>query len=347
MENKVRAVGIGLVGAGAFGQFCLDAFATMPEVRIVAVADIDHTLAQTVAERYGAQGYNSLESLLENPSVEIVALNTPPYLHAEQGAAILRARRHLFCEKPLALTLADGQQLIRLAEENDVLLSVDYVMRHNPFWEAARTLAQSGVLGELRHMDLSNHAAGLALPAHHWFWDTSKSGGIWIEHGVHFFDAFTWVSGQPGEITGSQTFKSADGVANRVEALARFGEVAAHFYHAFDQSKQTEQTTVRLTLEHAYLTLREWVPTSLEILTTVSPDKFSAQLPGELSITQRDDGRFSIRAYAPEGKSSIYRQCIQAGMLDLVKAVLSPSHKLMVTGAHGLESLRLAIQASQ
>jgi predicted dehydrogenase len=339
-----QPVGVGLVGAGAYGQFCLEAFSQMPEVRIVAVADVDAERARTLAERYGAESYDSIGGLLDHPDVEIVALNTPPNFHAEQGVAVLKAGKHLFCEKPLALTIEEGERLVEAAKENHAHLTVDYVMRRNPYWEAAAALAQSGVLGALRHMDLANHAAGLELPADHWFWDKSKSGGIWIEHGVHFFDAFAWVAGESGQILASKAYYRPDSVNDRVEALAQYGPVAAHFYHAFDQSSHTEQTVVRLTFQHGYVTLNEWVPTSIEILTPVPFPELQPFLNGSLEH-QAVDGKTWAKAYALEGKSAVYRQCIQAGMRDLAAAVRDSSHPLAVTGEHGLESLRMAVAA--
>ncbi len=336
--------GIALVGAGAFGQFCLKAFAAMPEVRIVAVADIDGERAREQASQYGARPCTDLTDLLADPEVAIVALNTPPYLHHAQGLAVLRAGKHLFCEKPLALTEAEAEALIRAAEEHGALLTVDYVMRHNPFWAAAAALRESGVLGALRHMDLANHAAGLELPDDHWFWASEKSGGIWIEHGVHFFDAFAWVAGQPGVITASQAFTRPDGVIDRVEALARYGATAAHFYHAFDQSGATEQTTVMLTFERGYVILREWVPTSLELLTPVSPDRWQAFLPGEMVLTPQPDGRFHAMTRAPEGKSAVYRASIQAGLRNLIRAIQG-QEPLRVSGQNGLDSLAMACRA--
>jgi predicted dehydrogenase len=343
----MQPVGIGLAGAGAFGVFCLDAFAAMPEVHIAAVADVDADRARSLAAKHYATFYDSLDALLADSSVEIVALNTPPYLHASQGLAVLTAGKHLFNEKPLALTLEDGATLIAEAAARDLRLTIDYVMRWNPYWEAAAKLTRDGVLGQLRHMDLTNHAAGLDLPADHWFWDKSKSGGIWVEHGVHFFDAFAWVAGMPGQITASQSFTRADGTTDRVEALGRFGDAAAHFYHAFDKSGQTEQTTVNLTFERGYLTLREWVPTSIELLTTVDPAALRAYLPGKVAEPERVGPQYRVYAFAPEGKSAIYRASIQAGMRDLARAVCERTHTLAVTGQDGLESLRLAIQAEQ
>jgi predicted dehydrogenase len=341
-----KPVGIGLVGAGGFGRFCLEVFAAMPEVRIAAIADVDETRAHELASKYGAHAYHSVNDLLRDESVQIVALNTPPYLHAEQGLSSLQAGKHLFCEKPLALTVEDGEKLLRTAAENNLLLTVDYVMRHNPFWESAARLAQSGLLGKLRHMDLANHAAGLELPVGHWFWDKSKSGGIWIEHGVHFFDAFAWVSGQRGEIVSSHGYCRADGVNDRVEALAPYGDTGAHFYHAFDKSSKTEQTTVQLTFERGYVTLREWVPTSIEILTDVDANALNPLLPGMITRSQQN-GCEIVRAFEPNGKSFLYQRCIQTGMSNLVAAVRDSQLPLSVTGAMAVESLRMAITAEQ
>jgi predicted dehydrogenase len=302
--------------------------------------------ADELAAKHHAHAHYSLESLLADPTVEIVALNTPPYLHGSQGLTVLEAGKHLFCEKPLALTVECGETLIRTAETNRLRLTVDYVMRRNRFWQAAASLRRDGVLGALRHLDLANHAAGLTLPADHWFWDADKSGGIWIEHGVHFFDAFAWVAGTEGEIASSAAYRR-DGVIDRVEALAHYGSAAAHFYHAFDQSGQTEQTTVTLAFERGYVTLREWVPTSIEILTTQPLDALQTYLPGEVESRVQADGRTFARAFAPEGKAAVYRACIQDGLRDLAQAVRDPNHALAVTGREGLASLRLAVDATQ
>ncbi|MBX3064790.1 MAG: Gfo/Idh/MocA family oxidoreductase [Anaerolineae bacterium] len=345
----LKPLGLALVGAGAFGDFCLAAFAEMPEVKIAAIVDVDLERAQQFADRYQAVPYQLLSEALKNNEISIVALNTPPFLHAAQGLEVLNAKRHLFCEKPLALTVEDGEAMIAAATENGVLITVDYVMRQNPYWQTAAALAQSGILGKLRHMDLANHAAGLSLPMDHWFWNASKSGGIWIEHGVHFFDAFSWVADQRGHVVGSQAFHRSDGAVDRVEAILQYGDVAAHCYHAFDQSGSTEQTTVRLTLEHGYITLNEWVPTALELSTTVMPELWKPYLPGTVEISEREvlaATIYEVRAFSPEGKSAVYKRSIQDGMLNLVKAIRDPRWKLMVTGEYGLESLRTAAAAT-
>jgi predicted dehydrogenase len=338
------SLGIALVGAGAFGRFCLDAFSKMRELRIVAVCDIDLPRAEEMAKLYGAAAYSSLEALLRNPEVQIVALNTPPHLHAKQGAMILEAGKHLFCEKPLALTMAEAEKLVALAESKKLLLSVNYVMRHNPLWQQVAKFRETGVFGKLRHMNLANHAAGLELPDNHWFWDKAKSGGIWIEHGVHFFDAFAMVAGEAGEIVASQFFEDARGYVDRVEAIARYGDTAAHFYHGFDQSSITEQTITTISFENSYISLNEWIPTELTIVSSIPHSDFHLNFRGQRQLRQFGDGRFGLSLKLAD-KSLVYQESIQAGMRDFIRSVENPQKPLIVQSRFALESLQMAIAA--
>lgn len=343
----IEPVGIGLVGAGAYGEFCLAAFAEVPEVRIAAICDTNAARAERFAGQYGVPAYTSLDALLEDANVEIVALNTPPFLHAQQGLRALEAGKHLFCEKPLALTMPEGEALANAAQRAGTRLTVDYVMRQNPLWTAAANIAASGVLGKLLHMDLANHAAGLSLPSNHWFWDKRKSGGIWVEHGVHFFDAFTWVAGIRGHITASNAFTNDAGHTDRVEAVAMYGETAAHFYHGFTHSGVSEQTTAHLTFQHGYLTLHEWVPTIMELtaLTSETASILRAALPGEVNVEPTQHDLYCVTARLTEGKSAVYRECVQHGIRDFALGVRLPHHVLSVNVDHALDSLRLAVEA--
>jgi predicted dehydrogenase len=340
-----RPFGLALVGAGAFGAFCLDSYSTLPEVQIRAVVDTNLARAEELAALHSARAYDNLNALLDDADVSIVHVSTPPSSHGPQGMAVLGAGKHLFCEKPLALTVQEGEALLRTARENRVFLTVNYVMRHNPFWAAVAALTRNRTLGELRHIDLANHAAGLSLPPDHWFWDPSISGGIWVEHGVHFFDAFAWATGTDGTAVCGQLYQRGDGRTDRVEGLFQYGTTAVHCYHAFDKSSQTEQTTVRLTFDGGYVTLREWVPTSLELDTWVEPEKWRELLPGEITVSLAEDGRTFAVSRLKEDKPALYRRSIQAGMQDLVQAAGDPDHRLAVTGELALASLKTAIDA--
>jgi predicted dehydrogenase len=334
-----QPAGIALVGAGAFGEFCLAAFAQLAEARIAAIADTDAARAERFARQYGARACTQLADVLADPDVSIVALNTPPHLHARQGLAVAQAGRHLFCEKPLALNVAEGEALSQAFDAAGTLLTVNYVMRQNPLWKLAADLRQSGVVGDLLHMDLANHAAGRDLPPHHWFWDRARSGGIWVEHGVHFFDAFAWVAGEAGNVLAS------DAIApQRVACLARYGTTMAHFYHGFTHSGRDEQTTVQLTFERAHITLSGWVPTYVSILADVEPHHLEGLMPERYTLSEARGGRWLLTATLGD-KSAAYTESIQAGMRNLIAAI-HQQEALHVTAAQGLASLRMAEQAT-
>src|SRR5690348_5464372 len=111
-------VGIAMVGAGAFGQFCLRAFSAVDSIRIAAVVDTQLEQAQRLAGQYGADAYADMEPMLARPDIAVITLSTPPYLHGIQGLTVLKAGKHLFCEKPLAVTIDDAEVLIQAARAN-------------------------------------------------------------------------------------------------------------------------------------------------------------------------------------------------------------------------------------
>ena len=104
--------------------------------------------------------------------------------------AALRAGKHVICEKPLAMTVAQADEMIAEAQAADRLLVANLMQRYNPLSDAVGRLVESKVLGEPLHGSFENYASDENLGPDHWFWDRSKSGGIFIEHGVHFFDLF-------------------------------------------------------------------------------------------------------------------------------------------------------------
>src|SRR5258708_22501531 len=124
-------------------------------------------------------------------------------LHVPQVLAALEAGKHVICEKPLAMTVAEADTLIAMARKRDRVLVANLMQRYNPLFDAIKHLIQDQVLGELLHGYFENYASDENLPPEHWFWDRSKSGGIFVEHGVHFFDMFEgWLG--PGVVVAAQ-----------------------------------------------------------------------------------------------------------------------------------------------
>ena len=345
-----RALGIGLAGAGRFGAFCVEAFADLPGTRVVAVMDTDRSRAADVAPP-GARVHDNYEALIADPAVDIVHIGTPPFLHGPMARRAAEAGKHVFVEKPLATTIAEALAAVDAATASGVQLSIDYVLRHHPLHRLAIDLTRSNALGGLQAFALENFASSEALPADHWFWDPARSGGIQVEHGVHFFDlCLTLVGREPDAVSGTGQQRS-DGRTDRVAALLRFGDQsAATFYHAFNRTGATERTTIRLAFERGHVRIDGWIPTSLELdgrVAEASIESVRSWFPDGFEVGAPATGGMvpvRARAEAPD-RQGAYRLAVRAGMLDLV-ASIKGERPLHVTAADAVRSLNVAIRAT-
>jgi predicted dehydrogenase len=255
-------LGVGLVGCGAFGAYVLDAVADLPGLRIAAVADADTPRAQALAGRHGAAVCDGLDALLAREDVHVVAIATPPHTHADLTIRALRAGRHVFCEKPLALTAADAARAGDAARESGRVLVVDHVLRYNPLLRAVQKLTAEGLLERPRRFLFENDAADEDLGPDHWFWDPERSGGIFVEHGVHFFDAARALMGSVPESVQATAVRRAGGPVDMVvaDAVHPGGALATHL-HSFTHAHRAERQLMRLDHGFAQSLITGWIPT--------------------------------------------------------------------------------------
>jgi hypothetical protein len=226
-------VGLGLVGCGRFGAAILEAARELPGLAPVAVADRDPDRAAALAAAHRLDAVDP-RRLLDDDRVEVVAVATPPAGHARVALDALAAGRHVFCEKPLATRLEDATAVLRAtARPGAPRLTVDYVLRRNPLYALLGTL-QRELLGPPRRFAFENLASDEHLGPDHWFWDREVSGGILVEHGVHFFDACAWLLGSQPELVQAVEAARPGGPVDTVVATARHpGGATASFAHAF------------------------------------------------------------------------------------------------------------------
>jgi predicted dehydrogenase len=145
--------------------------------------------------------------------------------------------KHVFVEKPLATSLEEAQAAVDAAAAANVQLSIDYVLRQHPLHQLAIAIRRRDWLGDLQHFALENFASSERLPPEHWFWNPAMSGGIHVEHGVHFFDLSLALIGRMPEAVSGTAHRRADSRVDRVSGSLDFGERAlATFYHSFNRT---------------------------------------------------------------------------------------------------------------
>jgi predicted dehydrogenase len=301
---------VGLVGCGGFARFAVRQYRTLPGVSIEAVADIEPAAAERAAAELDAAVLPPRE-VLEHPALDLVYIATPPALHFEQAAAALSAGHHVLVEKPLATTVDEARELERLASERGLVCVANLLERYCPLAETVRRLLASGLLGDLVHGLFINDAADEGLGPRHWFWDRGISGGIFVEHGVHFFDLVaSWLG--PGRVvtasrsvrrpaisTGNGADASGGGCEEQVLATCRYpanhalelpGEprhpqagILFHFEHGFHQASLLDRQEMRLVFERGEVRLFDWVPTRGTLRALIDDEAaaaLSALLPG-------------------------------------------------------------------
>jgi predicted dehydrogenase len=153
-------------------------------------------LKHRAAEELETHAYKSLKATLSDPELDACILATPPYTHYRLGMQILQSGKHLFCEKPLALTVEHCDALLQAAQEAGRVLMVGQVLRLFPlFWQSKQWL-QAGVIGEPVAVHLQRRGYELNLFKEGWRADPKQSGGVLLEMNVHELDYLRWLFGE-------------------------------------------------------------------------------------------------------------------------------------------------------
>jgi predicted dehydrogenase len=132
---------VAVIGAGHMGRIHIQKLNALPDVEIAGVVDLEYSLAENMAKVYGVYPFTSYEKLLGK--VEGVIIATPTETHYSVAKAFLSGGAHVFIEKPITLTPAEGRRLIRMAEMLNLRLQVGHIERFNPaFQEAVRLITR-------------------------------------------------------------------------------------------------------------------------------------------------------------------------------------------------------------
>jgi len=188
------AVRIGFVGCGrATSGLHLPALRKLPTVEVAALADTDPAALEKAGSLApAAKRFADYRQLLELPDLDAVAVCVPVASHAEIALAALAAGRHLFIEKPLALTLEDCDRMIAAAAAAGRTAMVGFNMRHHRLIHEARALLADGALGPLE-LIRSVLTSDMIIPE--WRKARATGGGVLFELALHHYDLWRFLTG--------------------------------------------------------------------------------------------------------------------------------------------------------
>jgi myo-inositol 2-dehydrogenase/D-chiro-inositol 1-dehydrogenase len=185
---------IGIVGAGRIAQIMSAAYSRIRECRLQAVNDVIRGAAERHAARFNIPViYDDYRQLLASQDVDAVLVCVPTQLHEEITLAAAEAGKHIFCQKPMALTVEQCERMTQAAESNGVVLQVGFMLRFTPPFEEVKQRLEAGEIGNL--IAIRSAVFGWE-PTDEWFYDPSRGGGVLIDTIIHTFDLYRWYAGE-------------------------------------------------------------------------------------------------------------------------------------------------------
>ena len=191
---------MGLIGGGNMGKSLARGVAACEDGRIAAIADPADGVAEAAAEEIGegeVDTYTSVGEMLEREDIPAVIVAVPNFLHAEMTRRAAEAGRHVFCEKPMALNVADARAMIDACESANVKLMIGQVLRYLPPHVWVLDLIRSGDLGEPFGMQVSRIGGGWGKTYRSpWRLEKETCGGPLFEVSAHEIDLMRQVLGE-------------------------------------------------------------------------------------------------------------------------------------------------------
>jgi myo-inositol 2-dehydrogenase / D-chiro-inositol 1-dehydrogenase len=188
---------VGIIGSQFEADIHAASFQIMPEeAEVVAVASPTPGNAAQLAERYGIpRVFLDYRQMLAEKDIDMVTIAAPNSLHCQMTCDAARAGKHVVCEKPMAMTLAEADEMIATCRKEGVLLMYAEELFFTPKYVKAKEMADQGAFGKIHLVKQSEKHFG---PHGDWFWDVRRSGGgVFMDMGCHGVAFCYWFLGRP------------------------------------------------------------------------------------------------------------------------------------------------------
>ncbi len=187
---------VGIIGAGFMGSMHANVYSMLPDVKIVGIADIRGEKAKSLAAKFKTIPYYDPHQLISKQDVNVIDICLPTFLHKEFVIKAAENSKDIFCEKPIALTVEDADEMIEACKKNKVQLMIGHVIR---FWHEYRFLKKVYDRGD--YGDLKSLVCKRLSPTPTWGWENwllknEQSGGALIDLHIHDTDFVLYLTGK-------------------------------------------------------------------------------------------------------------------------------------------------------
>jgi predicted dehydrogenase len=190
--------GFAVIGCGGWGGLIAAEVTRVRHAELIGVVDESAPRAAEVADRLETQVIASAHDAFSDQRVDAVAIAVPNDLHVDLCRAALVAGKHVLLEKPMALTVAEADEVTELAQERGLILGVDHIQRYYEPLATLRQLVAEGELGELQAVSIARR--DFLERKTPWLQQRRRVGGLLYQSGCHEFDFVCWLCGDAVEI---------------------------------------------------------------------------------------------------------------------------------------------------
>lgn len=281
-----------IVGLGWWGKTITGRMKSSDEMRVTHAVDLYPDLHRDFADQNGLRLSGSLDEVLADADVDAVILCTPNTQHTAQVAAVARAGKHVFCEKPLALTRAEAEASVAICAEHGVTLGIGHERRFELAMLEVQRMVRAGELGTIMHSESSfSHDKLINVPVTDWRRSATESPAAGMTAmGIHLSDAYVNLFGPVTEVyamTAKRVLPGENG--DVVSVLLRFESGETAYLNAVLYTP--------LYLRFAVFGTKAWVEYRNETHPdTPGPSTLTVQVTGEPARVTTYDWTDSVRA---------------------------------------------------
>ena len=291
MNSSAKELTIGLIGTGFMGKTHVYGFAIADRVfdlpyrlKLVSVADVSEELAQSAALSLGFESATSnWMDLINDKDLDLISITSPNVFHKEMAIAALNAGKHVYCEKPLAPTLEDSEEMVHVAGQSKGKTQVGFNYLSNPMIVVARDLIKSGELGDIMSFRGIHAEDYMSDPENSYTWRHDPiGGGVLGDLGSHILATAEFLLGPISEVLG-------DCVTVIPSRKAENGERREIIVDDISRSYLKFATGVTGSIEASWLATGRKMQHDFEVHGTLGSISYSQERLNELHFFSRKD----------------------------------------------------------
>jgi len=220
-------INVGIIGLGFMGMMHLKNYIKNDKARVIALCDLNkkRTKGEELAGGNIEIGeekidfskfkqYENIDDIIEDKNIDVIDICLPTDMNSDVAIRAMKEGKNVLCEKPIAITIEEGEKMLEVAEEEKVTLMIAHCLRFWPEYIYLRETIQNKSLGKLQSLFLSRHVSRPAYSSENWLLSEKRSDGAILNLHIHDVDYLVSLFGKPKRITSQGVYKEKEGYSH-------------------------------------------------------------------------------------------------------------------------------------